>query len=407
MTMWKESIKKINWKQGLRHFLEIASDAGDILIHLRDSPRASDYASISLKVANSWLHHSERLKSKPFKGWALVDLWEYKDYLFDIAKRNYEIKVLQEIEDSRSISIDINGINFGWQDFGGGEKIHGPFVRKEVSREEYMEALGKMVWADLGTTACEIGKKKGVIEDDWGGGITVFKVDRQDNVHRSSIADGILERSKKFLDKGYHRSVMLHGTAGTGKSSAMRYVAKEFGKYSLRINVGDLEHLNSEDMILAIELLKPSTLMIDDFDRSMGATKLLTELEEFNENVQLLMVSVNHIESLDDAVIRPGRFDDMVEVETLDDEIVDKLIGPDIPDQARNRLKRLPIAFIVEFHKRRNVLGLEQALEEVVDLEKRIRKLNKIIGNDRLYTVKKKTKKKSKKKVKLIKKTSL
>lgn len=400
--MWKERIKKIKWKQNLRHFLEIAADAGDILIHLRDSPKASDYVSISLKVANSWLHHSERLKAKPFKGWALVDLWEYKDYLYDIAKRNYETEIVQELEECKSIIIEINNIKFGWQDFGTGENVHGPYVEKTVTREEYMEALGKMVWADLGCTSCELGKKKGVVEDDWGGGVTVFKVDRQDDVHRSSIADGILERSKKFLDKGYNRSVMLYGTPGTGKSSAMRYVAKEFGKYSLRINVGDLEHLNSEDMILAIELLKPSTLMIDDFDRSMGATKLLTELEEFNENVQLLMVSVNHIESLDDAVIRPGRFDDTVEVETLDDEIVDKLIGTDIPEAIRKRLKRLPIAFIVEFHKRRDVLGLDQALEEVVDLEKRIRKLNKIIGHEEYREPKRAKKKKKKKTIKVI-----
>lgn len=383
------------WKRRISYALEIISDVSDIIVHLRDEPKIQDYVAISAKIANSWIIHSEKLKKRPFKGWALVDLWEYKDYLFDIAKRKYEVEILQELEESKSILIKINGIKFGWNDFGQNEKVDGPYVEKEVTREQYMKALGAMVWESLGSTACELGKKKGVTEDDWGGGITVFKVDRQDNVHKSSVAEGILKRAKSFLEKGYNRSIMLYGTPGTGKSSAMRYVSKEFGKYSLRINVGDLDHLNSEDMLLAIELLKPSTLMIDDFDRSMNSTKFLTELEDFNENVQLLMVSVNHIENLDDAVIRPGRFDDTIEVQTLDDEILDKLIGENIPENVKNRLKRLPIAFIVEFHKRRDVLGIEQAIDEVVELEKRSRKLYKVAGLEPEYKRKKKKKKKT------------
>lgn len=390
-----ERIKSVKWKQKFRHFLEIAADASDIIVHLRDKPKMQDYASIGLKIANSWMTHADKFKQRPFKGWNLVDMWEYKDFIYDIAKRKFDFEVLQDREDYKAILININGINFGWNDFGADSRVGGPYVQKDITRDQWMNALGKMIWDEIGSNACEISKKKGVVEEDFGGGVTVFKVDRQDDIHESQIANDILERSRLFLDKNYNRSIMLYGIPGTGKSSAMRFVAKQFGKYSLRINVGDLDHLSSEDMLLAIELLKPSTLMIDDFDRSLNTTKFLTELEEFNNHVQLMMVSVNHIEILDDAVVRPGRFDDIIEVDMLDAEIIDRLIGTDIPEDLKKRLRKLPIAFVVEFHKRREVLGLEKALEEVIDLEKRIRNLNTAIHEGESRTARKRKKRRA------------
>lgn len=394
---WQDRLKKIKWKQKLRQGLEILSDASEVVVHLRDKPKIQDYLAITSKVVNSAFSHIDKLRSRPFKGWSLVDLWEYKDFLYDITKRNFDLEVIYDTEEQKAIIVEINGIKFGWLDHGSDSHVSGPYVEKHIPREDWMQAIGKMIWDDLGSSACEIAKRKGVIEDDYSGGITVFKVDRQDNVHESKIAHDIIDRSKAFLDKGYNRSIMLYGIPGTGKSSAMRFVAKEFGKYSLRINVGDLDFLSSEDMILAIELLKPSTLMIDDFDRAINPSKFLTELEEFNNHVQLLMVSVNHIENLDDAVIRPGRFDDIVEVNMLDEAIVNKFIGDGIPDAIKNRLRRLPIAYVVEFHKRREVLGLERALGEVVDLEKRIRSAQMKLSNPEPERTRKKRRKRRKK----------
>jgi hypothetical protein len=379
---FKERIKNFDWKQNFLHLLEIASDASEVLIHLRDDPRPSDYVSISLKVANSWFHHSEKFKGHPFKGWHLVEIWEYKDFLYDISKRNYPNKIVRDSNDIKSLIVEIDGIKFGWEDFGSGEGINGPFVQSDIDREVYMKALGAMVWKSIGSTSCELGKKKGIVEDVWDGGVSVFRIDRQEDVHKSQVAEGILERSKKFLEKGYNRSIMLYGDPGTGKSSAMRYIAKEFGKNSLRINVGDLDHLNPEDILLAIELLNPSTLMIDDFDRTQNSTKLLSALEGFNNTLQLLMVSVNDVQALEPAVTRPGRFDDIIEVKTLDEGIINNLIGEGLPEKIKDRLKRLPIAFIVDFHKRREVLGLEESLKEVVELEKRIKKIDSSINGD-------------------------
>lgn len=355
------------WKKYLKHGLEIAAEASEILIHLRDKPKPQDYVAISLRLFNSYLHHSEKLKKRPFKGWNMVDLWEYKDSLYEIAKLNFETETLFEYDDGvKDVLIVINGVRFGWSD--NGDRVHGPMIESSTSREECMEALGKMVWKHLDSPLCEIGKNKGTYDDSF----TVFKVDRNENVHKSKVAEEILKRMEDFSSESYNRSILIHGIPGTGKSSAMRYVAKKFGNKSLRINVGDLDHLTSEDMLIAIELLKPQTVLIDDFDRTTNPTKFLTELEDINNNVKLLMVSVNHLEKLEEAVVRPGRFDDLIEISKLDDEIVDELIGDDVPDSVRDRLRKLPIAYVVEFHKRRKVLGTEKAINEIIDLESRI-----------------------------------
>lgn len=390
------------WKAGLLHGLEILSDVSDIVLQLREKPKAQDYIAIATKTTNSWVRHSDKFKKRPFKDWVHVDLWEYKDFLFDIAQRKYDIDIIQEREEYKAISLEINGITFGWNQFPDAG-VDGPYIPKGVEREVWMEALGKMIWEDIGSNACEISKKRGVSADEYSGGTTVFKVDRHEDVHESKVAHSILDRSNAFLEKGYNRSIMLYGEPGTGKSSAMRFVAKKFGRCSLRINVGDLSFLSSDDMLLAIELLKPSTLIIDDFDRAMDPNKLLTELEDFNKYVQLLMVSVNHIERLDGAVIRPGRFDDVIELNILDSEIVDKLIG-NVDEEIKNRLKRLPIAYVVEFHKRCEVLGLDKALEEVVDLEKRTRNINALIAEEPISPRRRrrKGKKSSKESLKLV-----
>lgn len=362
----------------MRNWLEIASDVSDVLIHLRDKPRPSDYASIGLKLFNSALHHSSRFKKgSPFKDWELLDIWEYSDFLYSVCVTHHDNEIMEERgEEIYSVST-IFGERVGWIARGG--YVSGPYAESEEKTKDVMFSLGRLVWEHLGSTSCILTKSR----NKEGERTTGFRVDgTQDDVYESKMANSVLERSKAFLDHGYSRSVMLYGRPGTGKSSAMRYVAKKFGKLSLRINVSELQHLSAGDMISAIEMLQPDTLLIDDFDRMSRPEKLLNELERFNKKIKLFIVSVNHIEKLDSAVIRPGRFDDHIEVEDIDSEIVSKLIGPGVPKEIHDRLAKFPIAYVTEFHKRKEVLGMEKAIEEVEELEKRISHISKKMKED-------------------------
>lgn len=71
------------------------------------------------------------------------------------------------------------------------------------------------------------------------------------------------------------------------------------------------------------------------------------------------------------ALLRPGRFDDIVTFDTLDRELLAELLGPhaDLAD----RLQDLPIAYVREFIARLSVLGRDAALNELEELAARVR----------------------------------
>jgi len=355
----------VKWTKRLRDVLQIADEVSEILIHLRDSPKPSDYASIGLRLVNSSLSHYDKFSGNPFKGWKDVELFEFCQFLFEIVKNNHKVETVQEKESTTYYLSKIYDIEFGWKDRDG--YISGPYI-KEIEHSEALSVLGRMIWENMGTTSCVLKKKN---RSEYENGTMIVSDDLEEEVYESQAAIEILERSKSFIDNGYNRSIMLYGRPGTGKTSIMKYIAREMGGHILRINVADLDNLDSEDMLSAIDLLQPNILIIDDFDRVTRPEKFLSDLEKFNKKIKLFIVSVNSVSKLDDAVIRPGRFDDILKLEKIDKEIVDQLIG-DVPKDVHDRLSELPIAYVSEFNKRKEILGVEKAIEEVVELEQRI-----------------------------------
>jgi len=353
----------------VKQLLAIADDVSEILIHLRDNPKPSDYASIVLKLLNSSTEHYDEWRDDYFKNWHQVEIWEYKKYLYDIIKINHPTEIVQEKKDSTCYVSDLYGIKIGWVIDSGGY-IEGPYIENDDIEEQAFMAFGRMIWDFVGANAVVIAKKGKAVRGD---SMTIFMPDNNKNIYPSDAAEKILERSQSFIKKGYNRSIMLYGRAGTGKTSCMKYIAREIGKFSLRINVKDMDNLDSDDILIAIAMLRPDTLIIDDFDRVQRPDRFLSDLEKFNDTIKLIMVSVNNVSAFDDAVIRPGRFDDIIKLEKLDKTIIDKLIG-EVPESVYKRLSRLPIAYIGEFHKRREVLGEEEAIKEIEELESRIRK---------------------------------
>lgn len=357
----------MTWTRKLRHILEIADDVSEIIVNLRDNPKPLDYASIGFRLVSSSLKHYDKLGKNPFKGWKDLQLWEFKQYLFDITKHNHNIDVIREKDNVIFYATKIYGKDFGWKERDG--YIDGPFVPPSESHDDALSILGRMTWEYMCSNSCMLLKKS---RSDYESGTIICADNLEEQVYESQAANEILKRSQSFIEKGYNRSVMLYGKPGTGKSSAMKYIAREMGGYTLRINVSDLDNLDSEDMLCAIDLLRPDILIIDDFDRVSRPDKFLADLERFNKKIKLFIVSVNSIKSLDTAVIRPGRFDDILKLEKIDQKIVDQLIGDVSPDVYK-RLSNLPIAYISEFNKRKQILGLEQAVDEVENLEFRIR----------------------------------
>lgn len=387
--------------------VEIASDAADILVHVPAKPRLVDAASIGLKVLNSYKRHSvEEEKNKVHllyfheHDWLYCDISGFRTFVYRLTMAgNFNQKYMRGTdEDSKEkeVIIDLYGTKIGWHIRD--TTLTGPWC-EPGKRDEAIYAIGRAIWECLDTGACELISRRDKYTYDHE---SSYKADNlQDNVYESNAAKEILNRTQAFVKAGYNRSVMIYGPPGSGKSCAMRYVARELGKHTLRINVSELDSMYSKDIVLAVDMLQPDVLLVDDFDRLFKPDKLLTNLERFNTSVKVLMASVNDMDRLDKAVIRPGRFDDIIKLTIIDRSIQDRLIGDGVPKNVAAKLRKMPVAFIEDFHKRREVLGLEQAIAGVEDLQDRVVEL--VSGKKR----RKKSKKKATKKRKTPKKMSI
>ncbi|KAJ0298560.1 hypothetical protein Brms1b_013355 [Colletotrichum noveboracense] len=151
----------------------------------------------------------------------------------------------------------------------------------------------------------------------------------------------------------YRRGYLLYGRPGTGKSSLSMSVAGCFG---LDIYVLSLAGINDGRLsALFAELPQRCVVLLEDVD-AVGTTQsrdtdadesdsgsevsrssskppgtlslsgLLNVLDGVaSQEGRVLIITTNHIEHLDDALIRPGRVDKKIEFQLADTEVVRKL----------------------------------------------------------------------------------
>ena len=132
----------------------------------------------------------------------------------------------------------------------------------------------------------------------------------------------------------YHRGYLLYGPPGTGKTSLVSALAAHFG---LSVYCVNLTEFNDRSLMAAVsQVPKDSVLLFEDIDCMKGGQKRETvistdrdgkrEKESVNNGVTLsgllnvldgffaptgvlFMMTTNHMEALDPALLRPGRID--------------------------------------------------------------------------------------------------
>jgi mitochondrial chaperone BCS1 len=179
------------------------------------------------------------------------------------------------------------------------------------------------------------------------GRIAVHCVDRHDGWHRlelqaarslesvvlqAGISERITADMKAFLTSGdwyqevgvpHRRGYLFHGPPGCGKTTFARAVAAHFG---MDIYVVGIASAGMTDERLAIELARTrprSVLLLEDVDSAFAERKreadnsshvkssgLLNALDGVAaQEHRVLIMTTNHIDRLDPALIRPGRVD--------------------------------------------------------------------------------------------------
>ena len=181
---------------------------------------------------------------------------------------------------------------------------------------------------------------------------TAFKVVRKTGVTFNDVVgmDGLKKEMKKVMEimknpEKYAKlgvrmpkGILLEGAPGNGKTLFARALAGE-----CRVNFIPTKATDFESMFMAIGPMKiktlfakarrlsPCIIFIDEFDgigtrrnysgsaieteNTRMVTALLNELDGFKPNSGILVIAAtNNIHSLDEALVRPGRFDARVSV---------------------------------------------------------------------------------------------
>ena len=144
---------------------------------------------------------------------------------------------------------------------------------------------------------------------------------------------------EKYLMRGlpYHTGILLYGEPGTGKTSIIHALAIKLGRSICYLNPsavkkGDVQELiggqNWKDKLLVIEDIDVSGATVDREKEADTITlsELLNSLDGIITPHGLITVATtNRIDVLDPALIRPGRFDFVLEVDKLDYEEAQEL----------------------------------------------------------------------------------
>ena len=135
-------------------------------------------------------------------------------------------------------------------------------------------------------------------------------VDDPSSDHAPILAT-IEKRIRLFASAGVSRRVMFNGPPGCGKSTLARRLAINLGSGKcVRVGPDALACLRNDTFKKMMQLVKPTVVLLDDMDRA-DVNGVLAYLEDS----QLVVIgTVNSLNGVDPALLRPGRFDEVIEV---------------------------------------------------------------------------------------------
>ncbi|KAJ6436589.1 mitochondrial chaperone BCS1 [Purpureocillium lavendulum] len=143
----------------------------------------------------------------------------------------------------------------------------------------------------------------------------------------------------------YRRGYLLYGPPGTGKSSFSFSVAGELGIDIYIVNIPDVNDQSLKDLFS--ELPQQCVVLLEDIDaagigrpsdnddsdgglpgsrKGVTMSGLLNTLDGVaSQEGRVVIMTTNHIDNLDEALIRPGRVDRKVEFQFADADMISQL----------------------------------------------------------------------------------
>lgn len=143
------------------------------------------------------------------------------------------------------------------------------------------------------------------------------------------------------------KGILLYGPPGTGKTSLARAAAEYFGCYFISVKGSELAaglvgqtEANVRELFREAYVERPSIIFFDEIDAiarrrdgmalnrpsDLALNILLAEMDGFDQKRGIFVIgATNRVDVLDEALLRPGRFDRLIEIGLPNEEARRKL----------------------------------------------------------------------------------
>ncbi len=336
---------------------------------MRENVNIIDYVDLGFNIRSSYLDYYGRTNPRndfiENKDWEFYFTESFFEYIVELITKysGANVQLIKTLDPHQSFIATINSVHFGWVKT---ENNITNFWIKTKQKEKAHQLLNKIFWEQF--------NNKRIVITNENNKLSIKEDLNHDNFVISKNGIDISEYIKKFKSNNISRSILFYGPPGSGKTNIVKGIASYLNLKSIRFE--NLNMIHSNFLTEIIQLINPDCIILEDIDHltKSEVDTLLDKVESFNNQGQLVFATANEVSKLNNALIRPGRFDETREIKTLDEEIVLKLVENDL--ELFELVKEFPVAFTIELMKRVKVLGKKEALLSIEDLLIRIDNFN-------------------------------
>ncbi|MEM1349748.1 MAG: AAA family ATPase [Myxococcota bacterium] len=348
---WNEHTK------GPRRVLRVASRIADVAARFVEKHPKLAAITVAARGVDALLDEFEVGPWSAFDDWQYLYLGELQKTVFEVLNTHFEPTTVARERGSTALVFHLGDAKLGFIRYSG--HLYGPYMPATLTEEGAWRDLGAALWRALGPRI-----RVGLAADH----SPILLADPLEGALPSERAMGLLRDIRAYRKKGYRRAVLLYGESGTGKSYMTRWIASELGGLTLRVHARDLAR--TESLLGALTMMRPTALLIDDICRLSDPAEIMDCFESVKASSELVLATANKLSGIDAAILRPGRFDDTIEITDVGRGVRADLLA-ELPETIRAGAADLPMAYLEELRIRVDVLGPERALEQLLDLAQR------------------------------------
>ena len=312
-------IKKF-WDQNRRHImpaLTLTKKCLEDVIEMRRRPNMIDYVNLGFSFKENF-ENAYNLKD-PYTyfnnpKWKFITSDSMGMVVCSLVQASMKSRVIP-VASSESVSAfvgEIEGIRFGWIFYE--DEADKLYVEKSAE-DKYTKVLEKIFWEAHPSNHAVLGVQG---ENDPNSKIYIKEDDKGVDFTPTPLAKACADDIRDYLKHGICRSILFYGPPGTGKSNLVKNICFELGLRTIRIN--NISQLSTDTVSEIIKIFNPNAVVLEDIDKvpSHDLTQLLDKFENFGKQHILCFATANKLAKLDNAIIRPERFDQLKKVFNLE-----------------------------------------------------------------------------------------